>query len=88
MEVKEIRNKKKWALSTYIWMSIIVWFCANVISQAAFIGKFGQPYGKDLLNQELGPIYWVLIILELSIYVIGIYTLGSRLKHKNSLISS
>ena len=88
MEVKQIRSEKKWTLSTYIWMSIIIWFCANIISQAAFMGKFGQPYGRELLNQELGPIYWGLIILELSIYLIGFYTLGSKLKPKKSPISS
>jgi hypothetical protein len=87
MEVKQIRSEEKWTLSTYIWMSIIIWFCANIISQAAFMGKFGQPYGRELLNQELGPIYWGLIILELSIYLIGFYTLGSKLKLKKSPIS-
>jgi len=88
MEVKKINNNEKWKLSTYIWMSLIMWFCANIISQAAFIGKFGEPYGRELLNQELGPIYWGLIILELSIYVIGIYALGSKLKSKKSVIFS
>ena len=88
MEVKQIRSEEKWTLSTYIWMSIIIWFCANIISQAVFMGKFGQPYGRELLNQELGPIYWGLIILELSIYLIGFYTLGSKLKLKKSPISS
>ncbi len=88
MEVREIVNAKKWTWSTYIWMSLIVWFCANLISQAAFMGKFGEPYGRELLNQELGPIYWGLICLELSIYLVGIYLLGSKLKHKKALISS
>ena len=69
-------------------MGVIVWFCANILSQAAFIGKFGEPYGSDLLNQELGPIYWGLVLLELSIYMIGIYVLGSKIKYKKSLITS
>jgi len=88
MEAKRINNNEKWKLSTYIWMSLIVWFCANLISQAAFIGKFGEPYGRELLNQELGPVYWGLILLELSIYAIGIYTVGTKLKTKKSMISS
>ena len=88
MEVKKINNNEKWKLSTYIWMSLIMWFCANIISQAAFIGKFGEPYGRELLNQELGPIYWGLIVLELSIYLIGIYALGSKLKSKKPVIFS
>jgi len=88
MEAKRINNNEKWKLSTYIWMSLIVWFCANLISQAAFIGKFGEPYGRELLNQELGPVYWGLILLELSIYAIGIYAVGNKLKTKKSIISS
>jgi hypothetical protein len=88
MEAKKIGSKEKWTWSTYIWMSLMVWFCANVISQAAFIGKFGEPYGRELLNQELGPLYWGLVFLELSIYLVGVYVLGSKIKHKKSLITS
>ena len=88
MEEKTISNNKKWTLSTYIWMSLIVWFCANLISQAAFIRKFGEPYGRELLNQELGLVYWGLILVELTIYAIGIYAVGTKLKSKKSVILS
>ena len=78
----------KWAISTYFWMSIVVWFCANLLSQAVFMGKFGEPYGRELLDQGLGPMYWGLIIVELSIYLVGIYILGSKFKQKNFPIIS
>ena len=78
----------KWAISTYFWMSIVVWFCANLLSQAVFMGKFGEPYGRELLDQGLGSMYWGLIIVELSIYLVGICILGSKFKQKNFPIIS
>ena len=83
-----MESNGKWAISTYFWMSIVVWFCANLLSQAVFMGKFGEPYGRELLDQGLGPMYWGLIIVELSIYLIGIYILGSKFKQKNFPIIS
>ncbi len=82
MQVNNVKIKENWTYGTYLWILLVIWFCANILSQAAFIGTFGKPYGSELLNQEIGPIYWVLICLELSIYVIGIYFLGIKFKHK------
>ena len=83
-----MESNGKWAISTYFWMSIVVWFCANLLSQAVFMGKFGEPYGRELLDQGLGPMYWGLIIVELSIYLVGICILGSKFKQKNFPIIS
>jgi len=88
METNTIESNGKWAISTYFWMSIVVWFCANLLSQAVFMGKFGEPYGRELLDQGLGPMYWGLIIVELSIYLVGICILGSKFKQKNFPIIS
>ena len=52
------------------------------------MGKFGEPYGRELLDQGLSPMYWGLIIVELSIYLVGIYILGSKFKQKNFPIMS
>lgn len=65
-------------MRTYVWMSLLVWFCANAISQAAFIGKWGIPYGRDLLDAELGAWYWAMIALELLFYAAGIIIVTSR----------
>ena len=88
MEANILENDRKWALSTYFWMSIVIWFCANLLSQAVFIGRFGEPYGRELLDQGLGPMYWGLIIIELTIYLFGIFVLGSKFKQKNLPIMS
>jgi len=88
MEANTVERNEKWAVSTYFWMGIVVWFCANLLSQAVFMGKFGEPYGRELLDQGLSPMYWGLIIVELSIYLVGIYILGSKFKQKNFPIIS
>ena len=51
MEANTVERNEKWAVSTYFWMGIVVWFCANLLSQAVFMGKFGEPYGRELLDQ-------------------------------------
>ena len=48
MEANTVERNEKWAVSTYFWMGIVVWFCANLLSQAVFMGKFGEPYGREL----------------------------------------
>ena len=88
MEANILENDRKWALSTYFWMSIVIWFCANLLSQAVFMGRFGEPYGRELLDQGLGSMYWGLIIIELTIYLFGIFVLGSKFKQKNLPIMS
>ena len=88
MEANTVERNEKWAVSTYFWMGIVVWFCANLLSQAVFMGKFGEPYGRELLDQGLSPMYWGLIIVELSIYLVGIYILGLKFKQKNFPIIS
>ena len=68
----------KWSRGTYFLMLILIWICANVLSQAAFIGRFGTPYGKELIVEEIGIIYWFLICVELLIYAFAIKYLKSK----------
>ena len=78
MEDIVMENSENWRMRTYIWMSLLVWFCANALSQAAFMGKWGTPYGRELLDAELGAWYWAMIALELLFYAAGIMFVTSR----------
>ena len=80
------RNSLNWSNGTYFLMLILIWFCANILSQAVFIGKFGRPYGKELLTAEIGIIYWILICVELLIYSLAIYYLKLKFKDKKSIL--
>ena len=74
-----IDQQNNWTMKTYIWMGLLVWFCANAISQAAFMGKWGTPYGHDLLDTEIGQWYWAMLLLELAFYAIGIMVVTSKM---------
>ena len=82
MQINNVKHNYNWTYGNYFWIFLVIWFCANILSQVVFIGKFGKPYGRELLNQEFGPLYWILIGAELSIYLFGIYFLSSKFKQK------
>ncbi len=88
MQINNMKHSNNWTYGHYFWIFLMIWFCANILSQAAFIGKYGKPYGSDLLNQEFGILYWVLILLELSIYLLGFYLLRIKIKDKKTIITS
>ncbi|MDP7312810.1 MAG: hypothetical protein QF831_05180 [Candidatus Thalassarchaeaceae archaeon] len=60
------------------WSAVIMWFSANVLSQAAFIGTHGVPYDAATILDALGPWSWVLIVIELSVWII----IGAIIIHK------
>ena len=63
-------NRDAWSHTTLLWMVILIWFCSNVLSQAIFMGMNGYPYGSDLLLNELGEWYWILLVIEVFVYAI------------------
>ncbi len=63
-----IRNRS--TASMLGWGAVIIWFSANVLSQAAFIGTHGVPYDAATILAALGPWSWVLITIEFSVWVI------------------
>lgn len=50
-------------------MIIAIWFGANLLSQAIYIGFNGQPYDANAILSSLGHWYWVCIAIELFIWV-------------------
>lgn len=63
-----IRNRS--TASMLGWGAVIIWFSANVLSQAAFIGTHGVPYDAATILAALGPWSWVLITIEFSVWAI------------------
>ena len=52
------------------WGAVLVWFSANVLSQAAFIGTHGVPYEAEAMLEALGPWSWLLVTIELGVWLI------------------
>ena len=60
------------------WVIVVVWFSANLLSQAIYIGFNGEPYDTNAILSGLGYWYWVCIAVELFIWL----TLGLLVMHK------
>ena len=60
------------------WVIVVVWFSANLLSQAIYIGFNGEPYDANAILSGLGYWYWVCIAVELFIWL----TLGLLVMHK------
>ena len=60
------------------WVIVVIWFSANLLSQAIYIGFNGEPYDANAILSGLGNWYWVCIAVELSIWV----TLGLLVMNK------
>ena len=59
-------------------MIVVVWFSANLLSQAIYIGFNGEPYDANAILSGLGYWYWICIGVALAIWV----TLGLLVMHK------
>ena len=50
------------------WVAVVIWFGANLLSQAIYIGFNGEPYNANAILSSLGYWYWVCIAVELLIW--------------------
>ncbi|MDE0708709.1 MAG: hypothetical protein OSB33_07155 [Candidatus Poseidoniales archaeon] len=50
------------------WVAVVVWFSANLLSQAIYIGFNGEPYNANAILSGLGYWYWICIVIELFIW--------------------
>ncbi len=67
-------TRKDWPLSVMCWYAVLIWFAASLFSQVLHIAKFGTPYNVDLLLDSIGPYAWIIIGIELSIWMmISVY---------------
>ena len=60
------------------WGLVLAWFSASLLSQAAYIGKYGTPYDGTMLLESLGQWSWLLFIIEGVIWLI----VGNLVYHK------
>ncbi len=52
------------------WGLVLARFSASLLSQAAYIGKYGTPYDGTMLLESLGQWSWLLFIIEGVIWLI------------------
>ena len=66
------------------WAIVLIWFGANLLSQALYLGLYGEPYDANHILKSLGTWYWVCVMIELVIWLI----FGSLLVQKFKLNTS
>ena len=65
-------------MSTLLWYAIFVWFASSLFSQSLYMAFNGVPYDAVALLQNLGPIYYLVLVIELVVWI----SLGSLLVKK------
>tara|TARA_B100001093_G_scaffold352651_3_gene337133 strand:+ start:9525 stop:9806 length:282 start_codon:yes stop_codon:yes gene_type:complete len=65
---KETVEKDDWKLGTIFWFAVVIWFSSSLLSQAAYMAFYGVPYDAIVLLKQFGPVYYVVMIVELFIW--------------------
>ena len=60
------------------WAIVLIWFGANLLSQAMYLGFNGEPYDANQILMNLGAWYWLCVVIELVIWL----TFGSLIIQK------
>ena len=58
-----------WPLGTLLWFAVVVWFSSSLLSQSAFMAIHGLPYDAVAMLKTLGPVYYVVVVLELGMWL-------------------
>jgi len=71
-------ERKALSISTVMWYAIFVWFASSLFSQSLYMAFNGVPYDAVALLQNLGPVYYLVLAIELVVWI----SLGSLLVKK------
>jgi len=63
-------EREDWSGATIGWYAIVIWFCANLLSQAVHMGIYGMPYDSYMLIGQLGPFAWIVISVEIMFWLV------------------
>lgn len=53
------------------WAAVAIWFSASLLSQIAYIGTHGVPYEATNLLSTIGPWSWILLTVELGVWMMA-----------------
>ena len=76
--------KAKARTGRWAWLVLLAWFCANLLSQSLYMGRYGLPYDAQTMLKGLGPLYVPLLVLEGALWVAGAGWLLHRGVHRVS----
>ena len=57
-----------WPLGNILWFAVLVWFSSSLLSQSAYMAIHGLPYDAVSMLESLGPVYYLVVVLELAMW--------------------
>lgn len=80
MESEE--SREDWPLSTMCWYAVFIWFGASLFSQSVYIAFYGIPYDANIMLEAAGPLAWILIGIELVVWVMIAIFVGGKVSNR------
>ena len=59
------RAPEDWPMGNILWFAVLVWFSSSLLSQSAYMAIHGLPYDAVSMLESLGPVYYLVVVLEL-----------------------
>tara|TARA_B100001142_G_scaffold318698_3_gene361154 strand:+ start:388 stop:669 length:282 start_codon:yes stop_codon:yes gene_type:complete len=66
---KAIEAREEWKSGTILWFAVVIWFSSSLLSQAAYMALYGVPYDAVTLLKQFGPLYYAVLVIELSMWI-------------------
>jgi hypothetical protein len=77
-------GEKDWPLGTVMWYAVLIWFSSSLLSQSLYLAFYRQPYDAIVLLQTLGPLYYVVVVIEAIMWIALLVLAISKLKSTKS----
>jgi hypothetical protein len=76
------KQREDWPLSTMCWYAVFIWFGASLFSQSVYIAFYGVPYDANIMLEAAGPFAWLLIGIELVVWVMIAIFVGGKVSNR------
>jgi len=67
-----------------MWYAVLIWFSSSLLSQSLYLAFYRQPYDAIVLLQTLGPLYYVVVVIEAIMWIALLVLAISKLKSTKS----
>ena len=62
-------------MGNILWFAVLIWFSSSLLSQSAYMATHGLPYDAVSMLKSLGPVYYLVVIMEITLWV-GLLIMG------------
>jgi hypothetical protein len=62
------RTLDDWPMGNILWFAVLIWFSSSLLSQSAYMAIHGLPYDSISMLKTLGPVYYLVVLVELAMW--------------------